>query len=281
MAFNIEEFLKKNEATLPKEDLDEIRRGYLAGSDYQRFMNTTKTDHARRLKEIEEHEAKLLAWETDAQEAMRVRAEIEQRFGPVDRFLATADPRILSTPSGDFVARADVEKLIAASVSTVEQRFNQMLGQVAEGAIQLSDKMPRFQRDFERRYGRDFDGGAFRTFINDNNIADLDLGYKLFTSEDERKFTEDKHAKELEAAKAEGAREFATRHHIPEVSRTSIPSPILRLAPRPLASPQPAVSPAAPLTPSVPAAPSAMMPSGMAPDKQQEMQRNFEKALAQ
>jgi hypothetical protein len=50
----------------------------------------------------------------------------------------------------------------------------------------------------------------------ENGINDLNVAYKLFVVDDEQKLIERKHADEIKAAREEGARNFATMHHIPE-----------------------------------------------------------------
>src|SRR6185369_9523698 len=200
LPFDVNSFIDQHKATLTAEQIagiNELSKGYLRNDDYQRNMNAMKTQYAAGFDDNKQWAEELKQYEADAQKAMRVMQEVERRYGPVDQFLSTTDPALLRTPSGDLVARKDVEALtneittLKTQVATMQKGFESF----AEGSYHMIAKMPSYARQFESRYKDDkgnpkpFDGKAFMDFLDENKIGDPDIGFKLFTQAEETEYT--------------------------------------------------------------------------------------------
>jgi hypothetical protein len=268
MAIDARSFIDKHKDHLTAEEVAEIEdtaRGYMSGQDYNRNFNRLKTETAeeKRLAAAEmqaakDHEANLRDWER------------EHMFG------STA---VAQAPAGDFISKTDFQ----AALKAQEDRI---LGQVAPavgGLYALSTVMPQFYHDYAKAYDKQFPAQKFIDFCNENKIADPALGYKLFTTEDEKERLTKSHAADIVKAGEDAVRAFRTQNHLPEtpINRVSVPSPLMR-TPRPIAPVAPAQAQAptvAALNQVAPTLTQPVIPAAMSPEGQQAMQANFTQAL--
>lgn len=224
MPFDIKAFLAANTDKLSAEETLELERGFMRNEDYHRNFNKLKAE----IDANDQYAADLKTYEETNAANQRRLALLEQRLGvPVDQLLRTADPSLLQSPTtGQYVKAADVEKLVEAA----NQKLLAQLAPAIQGTFQLAQQSPRLYNDYMASYGKPLDMAKFIEFCTTNGINDVDQGYKLFTTDDEKARLTEQHKKELVTAREEGAREFATTHHIPLVSVNSGPlrSPLFR-----------------------------------------------------
>lgn len=269
MAIDAKSFIEKHKDHLTPEEITEIEdtsRGYMSSQDYNRNFNKMKADTAAEREAIaaeaarvKNHEQALRQWEAD------------NMFGPT----AVTPP---APVNGNFVSKADFD----AAIKATEERILGQVGPAVGGVFALAQWMPKFYADYATSYGKQLDAEKFIAFCNENKIADPHLGYKLFTTEDEKTRLAKDHASELVKAGEDAVRAFRTQHHLPEtpLNRTPMSSPLMR-TPRPVVPGVPAVPvvPAAPVVPAQPAAPAVAAMNLAAPDLADRMQANFMQAL--
>lgn len=261
-ANSVQAFIDKHKDHLTPEEIVEIQetsKGYMSGSDYQRNFNRLKTETAAEKKANEEYAERLRQWEAENVLAAPLAApNIQQQ-----------------PPTGNFISRADYE----AGLKAVEDRILGQVGPAVGGVFALAQWMPKFYADYFSSYGKQLDSEKFIAFCNDNKIADPHLGYKLFTTEDEKERLTKTHQADLVKAGEDAVRAFRTQNHLPEtpVNRVAIPSPLMR-TPRPQAPPPPPVAAPPPVQQqAAPPAVAAMQQA--APDLADRMQANFMQAL--
>jgi hypothetical protein len=275
MPFDVNAFLAAHQDKLTAEEQTELRAGYLRNEDYQRNFNRLKQEHEQRIAAEDTYHNQLTAYEQRVQLAN----VLEQRLGvPLEQLVQTANPALLQSPTtGEMVSRADIDALRTSMKNEVIAE----LAPAVTGTFHLAVNMPRYSWDYQQRYGKMLDGQKFVDFCRDNNISDSDLGFKLYTSEDEKTYLADQHQKELQRVREETERSVLSRHHIPEPSsRPTLRSPLMRTftpqtdAPAPV--PAPVVTPVAP-APAPSAVPASVATA--APDLAARMQADFLKAL--
>lgn len=262
-ANSVQAFIDKHKEHLTPEEITEIAdtaKGYMSGQDYNRKMNAGKQElqtaqqlATAELQRAQAHEAALQKWEA------------ENMFGPTAT--SPAPP-----PAGNFISKADFD----AALKATEDRILGQVGPAVGGVFALAQWMPKFYADYQTSYGKQLDAEKFITFCNENKIADPHLGYKLFTTEDEKARLTKQHETDLVKAGEDAVRAFRTQHHLPEtpLNRPAIPSPLMR-TPRPVAP----VVPVVPVVPAQPAAPTVAAMTAAAPDLADRMQQNFMQAL--
>lgn len=261
-ANSVQAFIDKHKDHLTPEEITEIQdtaKGYMSGSDYQRNFNRLKTETAEEkraaaaeMQAAKEHEANLRQWEA------------EHMFGPT----ATSP----APPAGTYISKADYD----AGIKAVEERILGQVGPAVGGVFALAQWMPKFYADYFNSYGKQLDSEKFIAFCNDNKIADPHLGYKLFTTDDEKARMTTQHQADIVKAGEDAVRAFRTQNHLPEtpLNRVPVPSPFMRVS-RPAA---PVVT-AAPVVAPQPAAPAVAAMNAAAPDLADRMQANFMQAL--
>lgn len=221
LPFDVNAFIEKHKSSLSVEELtgvQELSKGYMSNSDYQRKMNALKAEHAQKMADEDAYHQKLQAYEQEHIRLLELREQIERSYGSIDNFKPTADPNVSRNAQGDLVSTNLINEL-KQTISTLESKISstqESLGQFAAGSLTLMHKLPKYVRDYESKYEKDFDGASFMQFAQENNIADPDQAYKLFVLKDEQDYLKKQHQKEIEEAKAQAVRDFASRHHIPE-----------------------------------------------------------------
>ena len=225
--FDVNAFLTKHQAVLTPEEIEqvkELQKGYMRNEDYQRGYNKLKSDFASKEAALDAHEEKLTQWEEDHIRLLNERNAIEQKFGPIDRFIQTANPELLRTPTGDLVNKADVQALqteLASSKSQVEALKGQV-DNLAAGTLVMVTKLPKYMQEYQKKYEKEFDSDKFIAFCQENSIANPDQAYRLFTLQDEEEYRKKQYDADIAKAKDDAVREFATKHHIPEAVATRI-----------------------------------------------------------
>lgn len=267
MAFDVKQFIDNHADILSAEEQQELQRGYLRDSDYQRNMNRLKAEHAARMAEEDRYRESLATWQQQQQQLL------EQSTSTIQQQQVPAQGLSL----------AEVQQMLAAE----RQSILQQVGPAVAGVFHLSKRMPKYIRDYERDFGREFDADEFQRFCEANNIQDSDLGYTLYTAADRTKALEEKHVADLKAAREEGERSALSRHHIPDgynAGRALRASPLMR---QPTGAPYGTVAassaPPPPVSMPVVAAPATATNIANAvagdPNIAAKMQANFQAAL--
>lgn len=156
-----------------------------------------KMDEATgKIKRNEEWYQKELKTQADMEEAKRVYEAKAAALGtdPND------DPtKRLTTSVGDMVSRKDLDELLAKrDMNTIT---------IIKSATRMAD-------DYRSRFGKALDLDALEKVAVEKNLP-LDIAYQQFIAPEVQTRTQADFDAKLVAAKAEGAREFASTHKIP------------------------------------------------------------------
>jgi hypothetical protein len=297
MPFDIKAFLTANADKLTPEDRVELERGYLRQSDYDRNLNKLKQQVQERIAVEDDYHRQI----------EEQRQYLETAYGPLDQIQqSNANPNVYRTANGQFLSAAQVQEIARTTAATAVQQAvaplqqtlqqqQQQLEQSTNGSLILAAKLPSFARQYETSYGKDFDGVNFIQFVNDNQLADLDVAFKLYTVDPEKERLKTQHDKDIAAAREEGARDFATRFHLPIDATPQGQSILGRRGPafRPINQQPAAPTAIAPITPLVAAPVAAQSAPQMAvvqtgvpavaqaaaSDLAARMQQNFQNTL--